>query len=328
MKNEKTIRQGSVGIILATHNGECFLKEQIQSIIHQTYRDWNLYIHDDASCDSSRDIIRDFSQTDQRIHILIDDNSNLGAKDNFSFLMQHDDLHSYDYIFFSDQDDVWQPNKMINQLYAMIRMERKFPETALMVYSDMEVVDPLLQKISPSFMVYQGIHHENNGLSTLLVQNFVTGCTMLINRKLLNISIPIPTNAIMHDWWIALCAVTFGEIGYIANPLVKYRQHEKNTIGAKHIKNFLNPLSSQWYQHWLNGRTNLFQSMKQAVSLSFRIKNLDPNNPYLISIESYASLAHASPWKRIITLRRLGVHAQSKLRHTLLLSRLLLSPRY
>jgi len=161
----------------------------------------------------------------------------------------------------------------------------------------------------------------------LLTQNFVTGCTVLVNRRLLDIALPIPEEALMHDWWLALCAAVFGHIGFVDKPLVKYRQHGNNEVGAKHFGDFLNPMTGKWKNRWYEGRENLFQSMKQAQALADRIREHDPDNPNLALVEEYASLYGMSPVKRIQRLHDLGVHAQSGVRQMLLLSRLLLTPR-
>ena len=86
---------------------------------------------------------------------------------------------------------------------------------------------------------------------------------------------------------------------------------------------FLNPLKGEWLRRWLEGQRNLVQSMKQAKALANRIREHDPDNPRLALVESYASLQRISPLKRIRVLNSLGIHAQSRLRQLLLLSRLL-----
>ena len=131
----------------------------------------------------------------------------------------------------------------------------------------------------------------------------------------------------MHDWWLALCAAVFGHIGFIDKPLVKYRQHGSNEVGAKHLNDYLNPCTGEWKRHWLEGRVNLFQSMKQAEALAERIREHDPQNPNLALVESYASLQTLSRWQRVKKIQQLGVHAQSNSRQALLLSRLLLASK-
>jgi len=316
-----------VAVVLAVYNGGKFLEQQLESIAFQDYQDWSLYARDDGSQDASLAIVERFSRQDRRIHVLTDAKRNLGARGNFASLIRLDELTQHKYVAFSDQDDVWQQDKLSIQLDVMRKMEEQFPESALLVHSDMTVADASLNMIDPSFMHYQGIRHEENAVPVLLAQNFVTGCTVLVNRRLLEIALPIPEEALMHDWWLALCAAAFGHIGYIHKPLVKYRQHGGNEVGAKHLGDFLNPFTAKWKNRWLVGRKNLFQSMKQAQALAKRIREYDPSNKHLALIEAYASLAHMPPWKRVRKLHELGVHAQSTPRQILLLSRLLLTPQ-
>jgi hypothetical protein len=80
---------------------------------------------------------------------------------------------------------------------------------------------------------YQGLEIERNNFSNLVISNLVTGCTALINESLAEKALPIPESAIMHDWWLALVAAAFGKLVYLDIPLVRYRQHGSNTIGAK-----------------------------------------------------------------------------------------------
>jgi len=323
LKNRKT-----VGIVLAVYNGEYFLVQQLESIALQDYQGWDLYARDDDSNDDSQAIVKKHSEKEGRFHVLMNGKGNMGARDNFALLINMKELTSYGYVAFSDQDDVWQNNKLSVQLDAMRKMEEEFPESALLIHSDMAVVDASLMMIAPSFLAYQGIKHEKiYPLKVLLAQNFVTGCTVMVNRKLLDIALPIPEEALMHDWWLALCAAVFGHIGFIDKPLVKYRQHGDNEVGAKHIGDFLNPITGKWKKRWLEGRENLFQSMKQAEALAERIRKHEPENPNLALVEAYADLQGASRWQRIKKIQQLGVHAQSNSRQALLLSRLLLTSK-
>jgi len=318
----------SIGIVLAIYNGGDFLKQQLKSIATQDYQEWMLYARDDVSGDNSLSTIEKISKQNRRFHVIADTQGNLGAKANFSSLIKMPVLDSHQYIAFSDQDDVWIKDKLSIQVDAMRRLESEFPGSALLVHSDMEVVNASLSQISPSFMFYQGIRHEAcQPLQVLLAQNFITGCTMIVNSKLLDIALPIPEDALMHDWWLALCAAVFGHIGYIDKPLLKYRQHGGNAVGAKHLNDLLNPISGEWKKGWLAGRDNLFKSMKQAEALAERIRKHEPNNENLSIVEAYASLQYDSPMQRIRKIKKLKVHAQSNMRQALLLSRLLFTSR-
>jgi len=321
-------KRNSVAILMAVFNGEYYLREQINSIIHQDYSNWRLNIRDDGSTDHSLKVIGELAAIEKRVVIINDECGNLGAAENFGKLIEYALKLDEAYFCFSDQDDFWMPNKLAKKLAQLKQLEKKHPGKPMLIHSDMMVVDQKLNMMASSFMDYQGIRHEReNPLNVLLTQNFVTGCTILVNRALLEIALPVPKEALMHDWWLALCAAVFGHIGYIDEPLVKYRQHDSNEVGAKHFGSFMNPFSGKWFERWLEGRESLFQSMKQAEALAERIRQHDPSNPHLTLLEEYVSLQMVSPLERIKKIRLMGVHAQSSSRQTLLLSRLLLTPK-
>jgi len=116
----------------------------------------------------------------------------------------------------------------------------------MLVNTDLQVVDEQLRVLDDSFWHYQRIHPERlKRLSRVLVQNFATGCTIMINRALADLALPIPAEAMMHDWWLALVATRFGRAEPLPMPTVLYRQHGRNDIGARRwsfiggVKNFL-----------------------------------------------------------------------------------------
>jgi len=321
-------KKHSVAILMALFNGEHYLREQINSIIDQDYSDWRLNIRDDVSTDHSLKVVDGLAAIEKRIIIMNDEYGNLGAAKNFGKLIEYALKLDEAYFCFSDQDDVWMPDKLVKKLAKLKQLEEKHPGEPVLIHSDMMVVDQKLNMMASSFMDYQGIKNETNSpLEVLLAQNFITGCTVLMNRALLDVALPIPKDALMHDWWLALCAAVFGRIGYIDEPLVKYRQHDNNEVGAKRIRDFMNPLSGEWKKRWLEGKENLFQSMKQAEALAERIREHDPSNVHLTLVEEYVSLRRASPLERIKKIQLMGVHAQSSSRQVLLLSRLLLTPK-
>jgi len=315
-------------IILCSFDGKKYLHEQIKSIQEQSYQHWDLLIRDDGSQDGSLEIVQVLNKHNSQIKLIEDEKGNLGASGNFASLLETTYKKGLQYIAFSDQDDVWEEDKLSSQISGIQQLECCYPDAPLLVHSDMEVVDASLSQISPSFMFYQGIRHEAcQPLQVLLAQNFITGCTIIVNSKLLDIALPIPEDALMHDWWLALCAAVFGHIGYIDKPLLKYRQHGGNAVGAKHFNDLLNPISGEWKKGWLAGRDNLFKSMKQAEALAERIRKHEPNNENLSIVEAYASLQYDKPMQRIRKIKKLKVHAQSNMRQALLLSRLLFTSR-
>lgn len=222
----------SVDILLATCNGEAYLKEQIDSILAQSNQDWQLLIRDDESHDGTVSIIKDYLQKyPSKIKLIEDSDSHLGAKLNFQRLLEHSDA---EYIMFCDQDDVWLHRKIERTLKAMRTAEKNYPNKPIMVHSDLIVVDANLKKIADSLWAYQKIQpRKGDDLNRIILQNVATGCTIMINTRAKNVSLPVPKDAIMHDWWIAIKVAEHGKIVYIPDRLVLYRQHPNNLVGAK-----------------------------------------------------------------------------------------------
>jgi glycosyltransferase involved in cell wall biosynthesis len=222
-----------IEILMATYNGEPFIHEQLDSIIAQSYSDWTLLIHDDGSQDATVDIVKKYAKKDSRIRLLEDGVATGGASANFGHLMAHS---SAEYISFCDQDDVWMKDKLQACMQKMIELEAKHGMAApLLVHTDLKPTDIDLKPMSHSFWAYEHIDPRKNSLNRLLMQNVVTGNTMLINKTLVSKALPIPKDAIMHDWWIALVASAFGAIYPISKQMTLYRQHGKNDVGAKNF---------------------------------------------------------------------------------------------
>src|SRR5690606_34530724 len=98
------------------------------------------------------------------------------------------------------------------------------------------VVDAQRNVIAESFFQFQDIRPQKNGFARMLVSNTVTGCTSLFNEKLARTATPVPNDAVMHDWWLALVASALGAIHTIEEPLLDYRQHGGNTLGAREYR--------------------------------------------------------------------------------------------
>ncbi|QSZ40919.1 glycosyltransferase [Sulfurimonas aquatica] len=215
-------------VLLSTYTGEKYLKQQLDSLLSQTYKNFEIIARDDGSRDKTLEILRSYDVT------IIESKENLGVKRSFGKLLEYAIKDSdTDYIMFCDQDDVWEEDKLEKTLLQMQEMERQYSNIPLLVHTDLEVVDEKLNSINSSFMDFQKIDPSKNKFHNLLIQNTITGCTVMINRELAQKSLPIPDTAIMHDWWIGLVASKFGKICYVDETTIKYRQHADNTIGAK-----------------------------------------------------------------------------------------------
>ena len=219
-------------VCMATYNGGEYLKQQIDSIIAQSIQDWRVIIRDDGSSDNTVSIIEKYAaEHPDKIKLITDSDGNLGANLNFGRLLEQADA---EYIMFSDQDDVWLPNKIELTLNVMKATEQIYPDKPVLIHTDLKVVDSDLNIIADSMWSYQKIFPEiSNNLNRIMAQNVVTGCTMMINRKARTVSLPIPKEAVVHDWWIAIKVAKHGRIAYISTPPVLYRQHPKNEIVAQ-----------------------------------------------------------------------------------------------
>lgn len=224
-----------ISILLASYNGEKFIREQLDSLFAQSVQDFDIYICDDASNDSTVSIIKDYeSKFPGRIVLLINKKNSRSPKHAFFRLMR--EVRS-DYLMLCDQDDVWNKDKVELSLKKIKDLEEKYGKhTPLLAYSDLTVVDGTLKLISPSFKKMMNSDYTKNSLNTLLVQNVLTGCTAIYNRVLAELITDTPNYCVMHDWWLILVASAFGKIGVIEEPTLLHRQHGRNSVGAKNVK--------------------------------------------------------------------------------------------
>lgn len=219
-------------ILLAVCNGCRHLPELLSSLQAQTDPYFSVLMQDDGSEDGSPALLQDIAARDPRFTFGVEQGRHLGAAGNFLSLLRQ---ARADYVFFCDQDDIWEPAKVETLMREMDRMETEYGrETPLLVHSDCSLIDESGEEISGSFFAHQGWDPAAVTLPRLLVQNNVTGCTLVMNAPLAKL---VAENAkakelFMHDWFIALTAASFGRIAFIAQPLTRYRQHDGNAIGA------------------------------------------------------------------------------------------------
>lgn len=221
--------KNNIVILLSTWNGDKYLQEQLDSLNSQTYTNFEIIARDDGSSDHTVDILR----FNNNIKIM-ESEENLGAKRSFAKLLEYALKHSdANYFMFCDQDDVWHHNKIEKTLSQMKKLEKRYPTLPLLIHTDLQVVDEDLNVIHDSMWEYEKIDPSLNTLNRLLMQNTITGCTVMINRNLAEKSTPISNECIMHDWWVGLVATSFGKIAYLNEPSILYRQHANNDTGTK-----------------------------------------------------------------------------------------------
>lgn len=214
-----------VAILMSTYNGAHFLKEQIDSILGQTYSDFTLFIRDDGSRDDTCDVIQSYS--DQRIQLFQE--GNLGPCESFFSLIRK--APNADYLFFSDQDDVWYPEK----LEIMLDEIRKHDEYPTMVFSDFSMIDETGAQTNASYSEYASLRVSagNVGVEQLIAQPYVFGCASVINRKLAELVQTPPQGVEMHDCWISLTAAAVGNLIYLPQKTIAHRFHSSNATGKK-----------------------------------------------------------------------------------------------
>ena len=301
-----------VNILMSTYNGQQFLAEQIRSIQEQSYTDWTLFIRDDGSSDNTKEILKDFEHQDSRIHLIDNDKSdNLGVIKSFHKLVNHDRA---DYYFFSDQDDVWLPNKLELSLKEAQNHPADLP---LMVYMDLKVVNQDLEIMTES-MVKSQSHHANTELVQELTENTVTGGVAMINHSLAEMW-QETDDILMHDWYLALLASAFGNLVFIDQPGELYRQHSDNVLGARTL--------SKRFKKWIRPHI-LFavywdlikNSQKQARHLLQM--PLSQSNRELI--EAFVTIMDKPMIERFRILRKYGLR-KNKAFHTLVFTTLIVT---
>ncbi len=216
-----------VAILMSTYNGERYLKDQIQSILKQTYKNWHLYIRDDGSTDETRLIISEFeAKYPEKITFFNKDKvENKGVVKSFMEMLAGAEA---DFYMFSDQDDVWKEEKVAKSIAAM--MQRDYLKKPICIHTDLQVVNANLEgnEVMNGKRIWHDFQH-------LLFSNCITGCTMMINqitKDMMHFDTIDYDKIYMHDWWIGLICAEFGEIVYLEEPLILYRQHGDNVVGS------------------------------------------------------------------------------------------------
>lgn len=231
LKNVGEYMKEQIDVLLATYKGEKYLKEQLDSILNQTYQNIRLIISDDCSEDDTRKILKQYEEKDSRVKVYYQ-NKNIGCIRNFEFLLKQVENEVY---MLSDQDDVWKPEK-IEKTY-----EKLIQEKADLVFGDLEVVDSDLKTIYPSFNDFmkltRKIKKHINSYELNYLYNCVTGCTIMSRKKWIDKILPLPTTSkyVLHDHWIGLMISLEGKLSYLSEKYIKYRQHEDNEVGTEKI---------------------------------------------------------------------------------------------
>ncbi|WMJ87630.1 glycosyltransferase family 2 protein [Anaerocolumna sp. MB42-C2] len=252
-----------VNIIMATYNGEKYIREQIESILKNTYRNWKLWIFDDGSTDNTKCIIEEYVRRLPDNIMFQQNNKTKGVTLNFLEGVQYaadynrrlqekatehtkvNDEDSelapmMDYYMFCDQDDVWMTDKIDKTMIQMKKIEKKYgQDIPLAVFTDALVVDSNLNILNRSFYKCSKLDTRKVDLPHIMMENKLIGCTVMFNETLRNYMNVQPVNARYHDWWVALIAAAFGKIYFLPTSTLFYRQHGGNVVGNQNFLSYL-----------------------------------------------------------------------------------------
>lgn len=215
-----------ISVCLATYNGEKYIREQLNSILLQLNQNDEVIISDDGSTDNTISILESYN--DSRIKIYKNHFKNVVK--NFEFVINKS---KGDYIFLSDQDDIWEPSKVKEYIHVFSKDDK-----TTLILSNLQLIDKVGNNLHREF-------YRNNFSDKLLnniIQNNFIGCSIAFRKEVKNFILPFPNNLAMHDWWIGVCSIVFGKVVFIDKKLIYYRRHDNNVTkegGADLLTKFI-----------------------------------------------------------------------------------------
>lgn len=275
-----------VEILLATYNGEKYIREQLDSILNQDYENWIVRVSDDSSTDRTYEILSEYKEKYPDKFIMETRKKGYGkAKLNFSYLIKQS---TEKYVMCCDQDDFWLPNKISLTLQAMKKNEDN--GIPVLIHTDLKVVDADLNVLSESFFEHSNFR-KTFRYRDILIQNHVTGCTMMMNRPLIELMNKEQDyeNILMHDWLAAVLATSMGKVAFVDCPTMLYRQHSVNSVGAKKygLSLFVSKLKSNTI------KKSLVDTTMQAEEVARTYRNIFSDETYQFTYK-YSQIFHKS----------------------------------
>jgi len=292
--------QAHVQILLAQLNGAPWLPDQLYSLLQQTHSNWSLAVSDDGSTDESEDIIRCFARSNPERRISITSGPGQGFAKNFMSLLRQVDS-STPFVAFADQDDKWLPEKLERALDKLHGSDEKTPA----LYCGRTWI--CTRRLRP-LHASKSFQHEPC-FQNAIVQSIGGGNTMVFNNaalKLLQQSLTEIQDVASHDWWAyQVISGAGGRVIYDQEPMVLYRQHEENVIGAATgigallYRFFL--VASGTFQRWNDVNLKALETANIALS--------DDNRQTMQIFKSARSMAAL---ERLILLNKSGIHCQTR----------------
>lgn len=214
-------RFNMLSVCMATYNGEKYIQQQLDSILACLSANDELIVSDDGSTDGTIAILESYARNNaDQIHII--SGPQRGVIANFNNALKH---AKGDYIFLSDQDDIWKKDKVEKVISAFNEHD------CTVVVHDARIVDAQCNPIGQTLFEYR---QSGPGFFKNVIKNSYVGCCMAIRRDLLSAILPLPENVEMHDWWIGLISELRGRSIFIDDKLIDYRRHGDNASSMNH----------------------------------------------------------------------------------------------
>ena len=303
-----------IEILLAAYNGEKYIKKQIRSILANSEQDFHITVRDDGSSDRTAEIVQKLADKYPDKLTLVKDGKPTGSAAGNFMEMVRTLPEDTEYVMFADQDDIWSRYKIGDSLFLIKDMEQAYgTEAPLLVHTDLMVVDENEQIISRSLIEYMQLPYKDD-LKHLLLQNSVTGCTILMNNALLKLLKRAcdSDEIIIHDHYAAVLAAAFGHVGCVRIPTVKYRQHGDNEVGASDAKSL-----SYKMRRLKRGKKEFANSMDAGYKQAALLVSLYPEEVAKMSeadrelLTGYAELIKKTHKERVKFFRKHEMYKRS-----------------
>jgi glycosyltransferase involved in cell wall biosynthesis len=288
-----------VAVLMGTWNGERYLPEQLQSFIDQTHANWSLHVSDDGSTDATCDIVRRFCEG--RHHpVTLRRGPGCGFSRNFMSLVCAPDIAG-DYFAFSDQDDIWNKDKLERALRWLTTVP---PELPALYCSRTEIVD-----IAGRRLGHSPLFTKPPGFSNAVVQNIGGGNTMVFNASARSLLAAIGDQEVVsHDWWAyQITSAAGGLVRYDPHPSIRYRQHANNVVGANNSMRArlyrIRMLFADRFIKWNDLNTSALSKLRSR----FAPINLEVLDRFILGRKS------PNPFVRLWHLHKAGIHRQTLL---------------
>lgn len=303
-------------VILGTYNGSEYLADFLDSLERQSYQQFSIFVSDDNSSDNTVEILKQSTFYSSGRMTIVTNSYDRGASNNFMSAIKN--APTAKYYLFADQDDFWLPNKI---LLMKLQLQKSNQQVPVVLFSDLVVTDSNLKVISNSYFRYAKYHINSGNLSVnrLLVENRIPGCAMCVNSVLIEYirDYIFPESVYMHDYMAIEIAAFLGEIHFLNESLILYRQHESNTIGAPHksfnsyLHRIYKGIDKYGFELLTVRKRKMGIKQRQAKAL-LALPNAAVSNSFAV-VSQFSELQSFPKFKRVSFVLRNGIYYDSLL---------------